>query len=99
MSGMSAQAVASGQVRFLYCDGKYSPVGRMIRLICSMFSSSGLNPPCMQRIFSSTIAETGKQLKQSVKVFHSFILYLLLPTVLNYMKRDRRYSAHNSHSS
>ena len=31
----------------------------------------GDRPPCMHRIFSSTIAATGKQLKQSVNVFHS----------------------------
>ena len=60
----------------------YVPVGLIIRLICSMFCSSGDSPPCMQNIFSSTIAATGKQLKQSVKVFHSLILYLLLPTFL-----------------
>lgn len=36
-------------------------------------------PPWQQNIFSSTIAAIGKQLKQSVKVFHSLILYLLLP--------------------
>lgn len=36
-------------------------------------------PPWQQKIFSSTIAATGKQLKQSVKVFHSFTLYRLLP--------------------
>ena len=33
----------------------------------------------MHRIFSSTIAATGRQLKQSVNVFHSLILYLRLP--------------------
>ena len=33
----------------------------------------------MQKIFSSTIAATGKQLKQSVNVFHNLMLYLLLP--------------------
>ncbi len=36
-------------------------------------------PPWQQKIFSSMIAAMGKQLKQSVKVFHNFILYLLLP--------------------
>lgn len=36
-------------------------------------------PPWQQKIFSSTMAATGKQLKQSVKVFHSLILYRLLP--------------------
>jgi hypothetical protein len=29
---------------------------------------SGLRPPCMQKIFSSMTAATGRQLKQSVKV-------------------------------
>ena len=57
----------------------YLPVGRMMRLICSMFNNSGLRPPCIHKIFSSTIAATGKQLKQSVKVFHNLILYRLLP--------------------
>jgi hypothetical protein len=55
------------------------PVGRIIRLICSILSSSGLRPPCMHRIFSSTMAATGRQLKQSVNVFHSLILNLRLP--------------------
>ena len=36
-------------------------------------------PPWQQNIFSSKIAATGRQLKQSVNVFHNFILYLLLP--------------------
>ena len=36
-------------------------------------------PPCMHRIFSSTIAAIGKQLKQSVKVFQSLTLNLRLP--------------------
>ncbi len=30
----------------------------------------------MQKIFSSTMAATGRQLKQSVKIFQSLILYL-----------------------
>ena len=33
----------------------------------------------MHRIFSSTMADTGRQLKQSVNVFHSLMLYLRLP--------------------
>ena len=37
--------------------------------------NSGESPPCMQNIFSSTTAATGKQLKQSVNVFHNLILY------------------------
>jgi len=31
-------------------------------------------PPWQQKIFSSMIATIGRQLKQSVNVFHSFIL-------------------------
>lgn len=52
----------------------------MILLIWSSEDSSGDSPPCMQKILSSISAATGRQLKQSVKVFHSFMLYLLLPT-------------------
>lgn len=37
------------------------------------------SPPWQQKIFSSTMAATGKQLKQSVKVFHSLMLYRRLP--------------------
>ena len=51
----------------------------MILLICSILCKSGLKPPWQQNIFSSIMAAIGRQLKQSVKVFHSFILYLLLP--------------------
>jgi len=54
-------------------------VGLMIRRICSMLCRSGLSPPWQQKIFSSTIAATGKQLKQSVNVFHNLILYRRLP--------------------
>ena len=36
-------------------------------------------PPWQQNIFSSMIAAMGKQLKQSVKVFHNLILYRRLP--------------------
>lgn len=61
-------------------------VGRWIRRICSMECKSGLRPPWQQKIFSSTIAATGKQLKQSVKVFQSLMLYRLLPV------RERRKS-------
>ena len=45
----------------------------MILLTWSMVVSSGLSPPCMQIIFSSTIAAQGRQLKQSVKVFQSLM--------------------------
>ena len=45
-----------------------------------LISVSGISlPPWQQNIFSSKIAATGRQLKQSVNVFHNFILYLLLP--------------------
>jgi hypothetical protein len=53
-------------------------VGRMTRLICSIEFRSGLRPPCIVKIFSSMIAAMGKQLKQSVKVFHNLMLYLRL---------------------
>jgi len=54
-------------------------VGLIILLIWSKLASSGESPPCIQRILSSIRAATGRQLKQSVKAFQSFILYLLLP--------------------
>lgn len=44
-----------------------------------MLLRSGERPPCIVKIFSSMMAAMGRQLKQSVKVFHSLILYLLLP--------------------
>ena len=53
---------------------KLTSVGRMTRLICSMELRSGLRPPCIVKIFSSMIAAIGKQLKQSVNVFHSLML-------------------------
>lgn len=46
----------------------------MTRRICSMEFRSGLNPPCIVKIFSSMMAAMGRQLKQSVKVFHSLML-------------------------
>uniref|UniRef100_A0A182UTS2 Uncharacterized protein n=1 Tax=Anopheles merus TaxID=30066 RepID=A0A182UTS2_ANOME len=49
-------------------------VGRMMRRICSIDCRSGLRPPWQQKIFSSTIAATGRQLKQSVNVFHILML-------------------------
>src|ERR1700754_2627252 len=54
-------------------------VGRMTRRICSIELRSGLRPPCMVKIFSSMMAAMGRQLKQSVNVFHSLMLYLRLP--------------------
>lgn len=56
-------------------------VGRMTRRICSIDERSGDNPPCMVKIFSSMMAAMGRQLKQSVKVFHNLMLYLRLPDV------------------
>eukprot|EP00732_Lithocolla_globosa_P005718 Lithocolla_globosa_v1_NODE_6128_length_1130_cov_444.406685.p3 type:complete len:105 gc:universal NODE_6128_length_1130_cov_444.406685:756-442(-) len=53
-------------------------VGRFTRLSCSNDCKSGDRPPCMQKILSSTTAAKGKQLKQSIKVFHNLMLYLLL---------------------
>ena len=50
-------------------------VGRMMREIWSRRCRSGDRPPCMQMIFSSTTAATGKQLKQSVNVFHNLMEY------------------------
>uniref|UniRef100_A0A182JBQ8 Uncharacterized protein n=1 Tax=Anopheles atroparvus TaxID=41427 RepID=A0A182JBQ8_ANOAO len=41
-------------------------VGRMMRRICSIDCRSGLRPPWQQKIFSSTMAATGRQLKQSL---------------------------------
>ena len=38
------------------------------------------SPPWQQKIFSSTIAAIGRQLKQSVNVFQSLMLYRRLPT-------------------
>lgn len=54
-------------------------VGRITLLICSIDCKSGLSPPCIVKIFSSMIAAMGKQLKQSVNVFHSLMLYRRLP--------------------
>ncbi len=38
-----------------------------------------VSPPWQQNILSSTTAATGRQLKQSVNVFHSLMLYRRLP--------------------
>ena len=38
-------------------------------LTWSMWWSSGERPPCMQKILPSTMAATGRVLKQSVKVY------------------------------
>jgi hypothetical protein len=46
-----------------------------------MVERSGDKPPCIVKIFSSMMAAIGRQLKQSVKVFHSLMLYLRLPII------------------
>ena len=53
-----------------------STEGRSARRSSDDAQSSGERPPCMQKIFSSMMAAMGKQLKQSVNVFHSLMLYL-----------------------
>ena len=50
-------------------------MGRGISRIWPSRCSSGLIPPCMQRILSSTSAATGMQLKQSENTLHSFTVY------------------------
>lgn len=60
-------------------------VGLIIRRICSMPCKSGLSPPWQQKIFSSIIAAIGKQLKQSVNVFHNFMLKRLLPKMEDFL--------------
>lgn len=49
-------------------------VGLITLRICSMDWRSGLRPPCMVKIFSSMMAAIGRQLKQSVNVFHNLML-------------------------
>lgn len=63
-------------------------VGRITLRICSIDCRSGLRPPCIVKIFSSMIAAIGRQLKQSVNVFHSLMLYRRLP-----VKREESYEA------
>ena len=72
----------TGRECAVVCTTRHVPVGLIILLICSMFCSSGDSPPCIQKIFSSTIAATGRQLKQSVNVFQSLMLYRLLPGIV-----------------
>ena len=65
-------------------EGRDAPVsgtsvGRMTRRICSIDWRSGDRPPCIVKIFSSMMAAMGRQLKQSVNVFHSLMLYRRLP--------------------
>ena len=54
-------------------------VGRSIFRIWSNVCRSGESPPWQQKILLATMAATGRQLKQSVNVFHSFTLYRRLP--------------------
>ena len=49
-------------------------VGGLMRLICFIEFRSGLSPPCIANIFSSMIAATDMQLKQSVNVIHNLIV-------------------------
>ena len=49
-------------------------VGRITRLICSIWLSSGERPPWQQKIFSSMMAAHGRQLNVSVNVFQSLML-------------------------
>ena len=63
----------------IHCKSHSNPwsgtsVGLIILLICSIDSKSGDKPPWQQNIFSSIIAAKGRQLKQSVNVFHNLIL-------------------------
>lgn len=61
--------------------------------ICSKLSSWGLKPPCIHSIFSSISAQTGMTLNTSEKVFHSLILYFLLPWLIcKYISRKSRIS-------
>jgi len=53
---------------------RHTSVGRMTLRICSIEFKSGLRPPCIVKIFSSMMAAIGRQLKQSVNVFHSLML-------------------------
>ena len=61
-------------VCFAFSPVSGTSVGLMILRICSMLWRSGLRPPWQQKIFSSTMAAMGRQLKQSVNVFHSLML-------------------------
>lgn len=49
------------------------------RVSSTLFFEKLHKPPWQQNIFSSIIAAMGRQLKQSVKVFQSFMLNLRLP--------------------
>ena len=62
-----------------YAPVSGTSVGLITLRICSIDCRSGLSPPCIVKIFSSMMAAIGRQLKQSVNVFHSLMLYLRLP--------------------
>ena len=66
-------------MHFFFLPVSGTSVGRITLRICSIFCKSGESPPCIHIIFSSITAAIGKQLKQSVKIFQSFILYRRLP--------------------
>ena len=78
-------------------------VGRITLRICSMDWRSGLSPPCIVKIFSSIIAAIGRQLKQSVNVFHNLMLYRRLPKrnrlvrMLPDVTEKQAYIRHRSH--
>ena len=80
-------------------------VGLMTLRICSIDCRSGLSPPCIVNIFSSMMAAIGRQLKQSVNVFHSLILYRRLPASPISTQREREknqqttHTRHKSHKS
>ena len=65
-------------------------VGRITLRICSIDWRSGDRPPCIVKIFSSMMAAMGRQLKQSVNVFHSLILYRRLPAKTRRMRGRAR---------
>ena len=54
------------------------------------------SPPWQQKIFSSTMAAIGKQLKQSVNVFQSLMLYRRLPVKLSWrQQKEIKYKVAN----
>ena len=53
---------------------KLTSVGLITLRICSIEFKSGDRPPCIVKIFSSMMAAMGRQLKQSVNVFHNLML-------------------------
>lgn len=89
--GIWPQKVAEQSCLTDYLPVSGTSVGFSIFLICSILSSSGDNPPCIQRIRSSMSAATGRQLKQSMKSFQSLMLYLLLPEWLDWYIHHRNH--------